>query len=189
MPVSERYCQLPRHLQLKIAEGEEWLRKEYQSLRTGRATPTLLDSIQVDSYGSRVPLNQVANIGAEDARTLRISPWDASQIKDVEKAVTKADLGVGISVDDKGVRISFPELTSERRDSLIKIGKDKLEDARQSLRGAREETWGDIQEREKNGEMSEDEKFAAKDELQKHIDAANNSLEELFKKKEEEIQN
>jgi len=176
-----------KDLQSKITESEEWLRKEYQSLRTGRATPSILDSIQVDSYGSKVPLNQVANVGVEDARTLRISPWDASQIKEIEKAITNADFGVGIGSDDKGIRISFPELTSERRDSIIRIAKEKLEDARQSLRGAREDTWGDIQAQEKSGDMSEDEKFTAKEELQKHIDAANASLEELFKKKEEEI--
>ncbi len=176
-----------KELQLKITEGEEWLRKEYQGLRTGRATPTLLDSIQVDSYGSRMPLNQVANIGVEDARTLRIVPWDTSQIKEIEKAINDANFGVGVGVDDKGIRISFPELTSERRDSLIKIAKDKLEDARQSLRGAREDSWGDIQAKEKAGDMSEDEKFGAKDELQKHIDTGNSSLEELFKKKEIEI--
>ncbi|PCI90187.1 ribosome recycling factor [Candidatus Kaiserbacteria bacterium] len=174
-------------LQQKISEGEDWLRKEYQGLRTGRATPTLLDSIQIESYGSRIPLNQAANIGVEDARTLRVTPWDASQVKDIEKAITNANFGVGISTDDKGVRVSFPELTTERRTSLIKIGKEKLEDARQSLRGYREEAWGDIQTKEKNGEMSEDDKFGSKDELQKLIDAGNSTLEDLFKKKEEEI--
>lgn len=173
--------------QEKITETEEWLRKEYQGLRTGRATPTLLDGIQVDSYGSRVPLNQTANVGVEDARSLRVSPWDASQVKEIEKAIADANLGVGVSADEKGVRVTFPELTSERRESLIKIAKDKLEDARQSLRGIREEAWGDIQAQEKEGEISEDEKFRFKDELQKHIDAGNAALEESFKKKEVEI--
>lgn len=174
-------------LTAQITEAQEWLRKEYQGLRTGRATPSLLDSIQIESYGSRVPLNQVANIGVEDARTLRISPWDASQVKDIEKAVTAADLGVGVSSDSSGVRISFPELTADRRDTLVKMAKAKLEDARQSVRGIREETWGDIQAQEKAGEMSEDDKFRAKDELQKHIDTGNTALEELFNKKQEEI--
>ncbi|PCI28020.1 ribosome recycling factor, partial [Candidatus Kaiserbacteria bacterium] len=153
-------------LKEKITEGEEWLRKEYQGLRTGRATPTLLDTINVDSYGSKVPLNQVANIGVEDARTLRISPWDASQVKEIEKAITDANLGVGISTDDKGLRVSFPELTADRRTSLIKMAKERLEDARQSLRGFREEIWGEIQTQEQSGEISEDEKFTAKDDLQ-----------------------
>tara|TARA_B100000745_G_scaffold58094_1_gene34426 strand:- start:18393 stop:18941 length:549 start_codon:yes stop_codon:yes gene_type:complete len=176
-------------LQQRIDETQEWLRKEYAGLRTGRATPTLLDSIYVESYGSRVPLNQVANIGVEDARTLRITPWDRAQVKEIEKAITAADFGVGISTDEKGIRVSFPELTSERRDTLIKMAKEKLEAARQSLRGIREEVWSVIQTQEKEGEMSEDEKFRNKDDLQKHIDAANKALEELFSRKEEEIQN
>ncbi|QSH39493.1 ribosome recycling factor [Candidatus Kaiserbacteria bacterium] len=175
-------------IEQKIVETKEWLQKEYQGLRTGRATPTLLDSVQIESYGSRIPLSQAANIGVEDARTLRITPWDASQVKEIEKAITNANFGVGISTDEKGVRISFPELTSERRASLVKLGKDKLEDARQSLRVAREETWNDIQSKEKDGELSEDDKFRNKEELQKRIDEANASLEGLFKKKETEIQ-
>jgi len=177
-----------KELQQNLAEVQEWLRKEYLGLRTGRATPTLLDSIQVESYGARMPISQTASISVEDARTLRIAPWDASQVKEIEKAITNANLGVGVSSDEKGIRVSFPELTSERRMSLIKIAKDKLEDARKSIRGAREEAWSDIQTQEKDGDMSEDEKFRAKDELQKLIDAANEGLEELFTKKEAEVQ-
>ena len=94
-----------------------------------------------------------------------------------------------MSADDRGVRVSFPELTSERRASLIKIAKDKLVDARQSLRAAREDTWNDIQAKERESEITEDEKFKFKGDLQKRIDAANTALEELFKKKEAEIQN
>ncbi len=176
-------------LQLKLSEVREWLVKEYKGVRTGRATPSFLDSIQVESYGSRVPLNQVANVGVEDARTLKISPWDASTLKDIEKAITNADLGVGVLNDGAGIRISFPELTSERRESLIKIAKDKLESARQSVRGAREDAWNKIQEAEKAGEISEDEKFKAKDDLQKKIDEENTALEEMFAKKQEEINN
>lgn len=171
----------------ELAQVQEWLRKEYQSLRTGRATPALLDGISVESYGARVPLNQVANIGTEDARTLRISPWDASQVKSIEKAITDANLGVGVSSDEKGIRATFPELTSERRETLIKLAKDKLEDARQSIRAHREDVWNDIQAQEKAGDMSEDEKFRFKDELQKHIDEANKALEAVFTSKETEI--
>lgn len=171
----------------KVNEVEEWLRKEYQGLRTGRAAPALLDGIQVESYGARMPLNQVASITVEDARTLRVAPWDTSQVKEIEKAITNANLGVGVSADEKGVRATFPELTSERRDSLIKIAKDKLEDARQSIRGSREETWSDIQKQEREGEITEDEKYRFKDELQKHVDEVNKRLEELFNKKEAEI--
>ncbi len=171
----------------RIADTHAWLRTEYKGLRTGRATPTLLDGIQVESYGARVPLNQVANVGVEDARTLRVTPWDASQVKEIEKAVTQADLGVGVSADEKSVRVSFPELTVERRESLIKLAKDKLEHARTSVRGIRDDAWSEIQQQERDGDISEDEKFRYKDELQKLIDAANDELETFFTKKEEEI--
>jgi ribosome recycling factor len=175
-------------LQARIDETKEWLRKEYQGLRTGRATPTLLDSIQVEVYESRIPLNQAASVGVEDARTLRISAWDASHVKEIEKAITNANLGVGVSADEKGVRVTFPELTTERRDSLIRIAKERLEEARKSIRTARDEVWSDIQAQEKKGSISEDQKFRYKNELQDYVDEGNKLLEETFTKKEEEIQ-
>jgi ribosome recycling factor len=174
-------------LKAKVTETEEWLKKEYQGIRTGRATPTLLDSIQVESYGSRMPLKQVGAISVEDARTLRVSPWDATQVKVIEKAIADANLGVGVSADDKGVRVTFPELTSERRDGLIKLSKDRLEHARVSLRNERDDVWNDIQEKEREGEISEDEKFRYKEEMQKMVDGGNERLDLLFKRKEEEI--
>lgn len=177
------------NLKQKVTDTEEWLKKEFQGIRTGRATPALLDSIQVESYGARVPLNQVGNVGVEDARTLRVSIWNAEQIKSVEKAITDANLGVGVSSDEKGVRVTFPELTSERRETLIKLSKDKLEEARVSLRNERDNIWNDIQKQEKGGDISEDEKFLHKDEMQKLIDEGNKALDELGRKKEEEIKN
>ncbi len=174
-------------LKKNIAETEEWLKREFASIRTGRATPAILDNIKVESYGSRLPINQVGTVGIEDARTIRVSPWDQSQIKEVEKAITAANLGVSVSVDDKGVRVSFPDLTSERRASLMKLAKAKLEDARITIRGARDEVWNDIQKKQKDGEMSEDDKFRGKEEMQKFIDQGNKNLEELLKKKETEI--
>ena len=170
-----------------MVETVEWLTKEYSSIRTGRATPTLLDGVTVDVYGTRTPLKHCTGITTEDARTLRVSPWDKSQIKDIEKAIIKSDLGVSVSVDDSGLRVSFPELTSERRVQLSRIAGDKLEDARISLRSEREKVWNDIQTQERNGEMSEDDKFAAKEELQKLMDEANGQLDALLKKKEAEI--
>lgn len=174
-------------LKKKITETEDWLKREFTGVRTGRASPAILDNVRVESYGSKLPINQVGTIGIEDARTIRVSPWDTTQIKEVEKAITAANLGVSVSVDERGVRVSFPELTSERRESLIKIAKAKLEDARIALRGARDEVWNDIQRKEKDGEMSEDDKFRGKDDMQKLIDGGNKSLEELLKKKELEI--
>ena len=173
----------------EISEVEKWLIKEFSTIRTGMASPALLDSVKVENYGSMMPINQVANISIEDARTLIVTPWDASQVKDVEKAINDADLGVAVSVGGTGIRISFPDLTSERRGLLVKTAKEKLEKARVSLRAEREKVWDDIQKKEKEGEINEDEKFRLKDEMQKIIDEMGNKLEELFKKKESEISN
>lgn len=174
-------------LKNKSAEAAEWLQKELQSVRTGRATPLLLDSVLVEAYGSRMLIRDVAAIGIEDARTLRVSPWDLSQTKAIEKAITVANLGVSVSVDEKGLRVHFPELTSERRAVLQKLIKEKLEHARVTLRSIRDEVWSDIQKQEREGKLSEDEKFRNKDEMQKIIDEGNATLEGLAEKKELEI--
>ncbi len=171
----------------KFTEIIDWLDKEFATIRTGQATPTLLDAVRVESYGSFLPLNQIGSVGVEDARTLRISPWDATQVKAVERALNDADLGLSIVTDSSGVRVIFPELTGERRLQLVKIAKAKLEDARVSVKAVRDEVMKEIDAAEKAGEMSQDDKFAAKEEAQKVVDAANRALEARFAEKEKEI--
>ena len=165
----------------------EWLSKEYSVIRTGRATPVLLDTIQVDSYGAKVPINQVASVGVEDARTLRISPWDSGSISNIERAIIDADLGVSVAIDDSGLRVIFPELTSDRREQLLKVAKAKLEESRVSLRGARDEAVKEIEAAQKAGELSEDGKFNAKEELQKQVDSHNEKLSTMYDLKEKEV--
>ena len=172
----------------KAAAAREWLGKEYGGLRTGRAAPAILDGISVSAYGSMMPLKQVGNIGVEDARTLRITPWDASLVKDIERAIATANLGVGTVADSSGIRVTFPELTGERRAEFVKLAKGKLEEARTTVRLARDEAWKEIQTKEKEGTLTEDDKFSLKDELQKLVDNANGELEKAFEKKEEEMQ-
>lgn len=171
----------------KLTEAREWLSREYQGLRTGRATPVILDSVQVSAYGSSMPLKQVASVSVEDSRTLRVAPFDVSLSKEIEKAITAADLGLGVSSSDATVRVTFPELTSERRQEFVKLAKQKLEEARVAVRAARDEVWSGVQAQEREGGMSEDDKFRLKDEIQKKVDAANSALEEQFKKKEQEM--
>lgn len=171
----------------KGEEIKEWMKKESASLRTGRATPALVENIPVDSYGSRVPLKHVASISVEDARTLRVTPWDAGVVKNIEHAIIGSNLGVQPIADKQSVRIVMPELTEERRKSLIKILYDKLEEAKISLKLAREEVWKDVQEKERNGEISEDDKFRLKEELQKIIDGFSKEIEEMAERKELEI--
>lgn len=174
-------------LETKLASAKEWLLREYQGLRTGRATPAILDSIQVSAYGSMMPLKQVATIGVEDARSLRVQAFDPGIIKDIERAIQAADLGLGIGSDAAGVRVTFPELTGERREQLVKLAKGKLEEARTTVRGAREDCWKEIQDQEKEGVLSEDDKFRLKDEMQKKVDTANEDLGKVFEKKEAEM--
>lgn len=170
-----------------MKDVEEWLKREFSSIRTGRATPTILDGIKVEAYGSLMSINELGNISTEDARSLRILPWDMTVVKDIEKAIIVSDLGLSVAVDDKGLRVLFPDLTSDRRAAIVKIAKQKLEDAKVTLRGEREKTLKDVEKQEKDGELSEDEKFRIKADVQKMIDDATRALEEIFVKKEKEI--
>lgn len=174
-------------LEKGIAATKEWLQTEYQGIRTGRATPSLLDAVQVAAYGSLMKLNQVAAVSMEDPRTLRVTPFDPSVSKDIEKAIRDADMGVGIGADERGVRVSFPELTADRRTQLIKLAKDKLEQARVSIRKARDEVWSDLQAQSREGTISEDDKFRFKEQMEKTVASGNEAAEALFKKKEVEI--
>lgn len=179
---------MSKEIENKLQETKEWLQKEYAGVRTGQASPALLDGVKVDSYGTKVPLNQVGSVGIEDPRTLRISTWDATQIPAVERALTEADLGVSIATDSSGLRVIFPELTSERRAQLLKLAKSKLEDARIAIRSVRDENMKQVDKDEKSGEISEDEKFARKEAVQASVDTINSELEQLFLKKEQELQ-
>lgn len=173
--------------QNKIKETQEWLGREFAAIRTGRASTAFLDGVRVESYGTEMPVNSLANISIEDAKTIRISPWDGSQTQAIERAITASNLGVSVSVDDKGVRVIFPELTGERRLQLVKVAKEKLEDARVAIRRERSEISDDLNEKKKSGEMGEDEMMRNKAEMEKLTQEGSRKLEELFNKKEQEI--
>ncbi|TSC67793.1 MAG: ribosome recycling factor [Parcubacteria group bacterium Gr01-1014_73] len=175
------------HFKKKTKEIDEHLKKEFAGIRTGRATPAILDGVSVESYGAKLSIKELGSIMVEDARTLKIAPWDATQAKNIEKAITMANLGLSVSVGDGGIRVSFPELTAERREAILKVAKEKLEQAKVTLRQERDRIWKDIQEKEKTGGMGEDEKFRLKNELQKETDVANKNFDEQFGKKEKEI--
>jgi ribosome recycling factor len=167
----------------ELKNTEEWLAKEFSQLHTGRATPALLDGIEVESYGAKQPLKNVATISIEDPKTLLIAPWDKSLIKVIEKAITIENLGLGINSGDAGVRVVFPQLTTETRTNLVKVLKSRLEDARVAVRQEREKALTEM----KNSDMSEDEKHAGKEQAQKFVDDTNRNLEALFEKKEVEV--
>lgn len=170
-----------------IKATETWLVSEYSGLRTGRVSPAILDSVSVESYGARMPIAHVAAVSIEDAKTLKITPWDNSMVKEIERAIQAANLGVSVAPDNTGIRVSFPDLTEDRRKSLVKIVKVKLEEARVAVRQERDKTMNDIGAKEKAGEISEDDKYRLKEELQKLVDAVNNNLDAIAEKKEGEI--
>jgi ribosome recycling factor len=176
-----------KDLKKRIEDIKEWLKNEYMGIQTGRATPTILDSVKVDSYGAKVPINQIGSITSEGPRTLRVSVWDRSQIEAVEKAINNANLGVSASSDDQGIRVFFPELTAEKRAALSKIMGQKHEESRVSLRQARDDVWSEIQKKERDGEITEDEKFRFKEEMENIISEANKELDEMTLRKEKDI--
>ncbi len=161
----------------------EWLKGEFAGLRTGRATPNILDAVSVMAYGSRMAVNQLATVSIEDPRTLRVTPWDKTVVRDLDSAIRESNLGLSVSVDDQGLRIAFPELTSDRREAIIKVAKQKLEEARVRVRSERQKVLNEIDK----GEVGDDEKARSKTELQKLVDEVNKKLEEMVERKEKEI--
>lgn len=171
----------------KIKDISEHLSRELSSIHTGRASVALLDGVSIESYGARLAIAHVATVATEDPRTLRIVPWDKSNSKEIEKAINGANLGVSVSIDDAGLRVFFPPLTTERRVAFTKVVRDKVEDARISLKGEREKVKNDITTQGREGGVSEDDTKRALDDMQKLVDEANNAFELTGEKKEKEI--
>ncbi len=171
----------------RIKDIEDWLSREFASIRTGRPTPALLDGVTVEVYGNRSSLAHIAAITVADPRSLKITLWDKNQTKAVESALAAANLGDSFQNEQTAIRVIFPELTQDKRKLLIKLAHEKAEEARISLRQERDHHWSAIQEETRAGTLSEDDKFRLKNELQKLIDEANKELDAAFKRKEVEI--
>mgnify|MGYP001566377716 CR=1 FL=1 len=171
----------------KLKGIEDSLSKEYSKLTVGRASPMVLDGVYIESYGARMPLKNVVSISVEDQKTLRITPFDKNQIKEIEKAITNSNLGLSVVINDTGMRVIFPQLTTETRQNLVKILKEKLEESRIAVRRERDQIWNEIQDQEKKSGITNDEKFRAKENLQKIINETNSNLENIFSKKEKEV--
>ena len=171
----------------QLAGAEDWLKKEFSQIRTGQASPQILDGVKVEVYGAPMSLKELASVTIEGARTLRIVPWDKSQSKDIEKAITVANLGLSVVVDDQGLRINFPELTADRRKDIAKTAKDRLEEAKKQVRGHRDSIIKDLQNKEKDGGYGKDEIFRLKNDTQKLVDDTNKKLDNHYSKKEKEI--
>ena len=163
------------------------LKNEFKRVRTGRASPSLLDGIRVEYYGTMTPLNQMASLSAPESRLITIQPWDVSVIKDIEKAILKSDLGLTPSNDGKLIRISIPPLTEEGRKQLVKVIYKKSEEHRVAVRNIRRDSNDLLKGLKKESEISEDDAFRAQDQVQKITDKYIKLIDDVCKEKEKEI--
>jgi len=170
-----------------LEKAVEHFQEEIKTLRTGRASPSLLEGVQVEVYGTKNPIKALGNINVEDSRTMVIVPWDKNIMKNMEKAIEDADLGVGVVNEGEKLRITIPEMTEENRRNMVKKLNEKLENARITVRHVREDIKQEIEEAEKNKDISEDEKFRYLKELDAEIDKRNEELKDIRDKKEEEV--
>ena len=171
----------------KMEKAVDALRREFSTVRTGKATPQLLDTVRVEAYGSQLPLNQVATVSAPEARMLVVQPFDRAMIGPVEKAILTSDLGVNPSNDGKVIRVPIPALTEERRKEYVRLLHKMAEEGRVSIRQARQKTNDQIKRRQKDHEISEDDGRREMDEVQKLTDKYIQQLEEMLRHKEAEV--
>jgi ribosome recycling factor len=171
----------------RMKKSVEATRNELATVRTGRASPHLLDRLNVDYYGAQTPIKQLAQVAATDARLLTVTPYDKSSISAIEKAVMESDLGLTPSNDGNVIRLQIPELTEERRKELVKVVHGVAEQGRVAVRNIRRDVMHDLRELKKEGEAGSDEEHHGETELQKHTDAAIGEIDSLLKGKEEEI--
>ncbi|MEW6725754.1 MAG: ribosome recycling factor [Bacillota bacterium] len=165
----------------------EILKKDFASLRAGRATPALLDKIAVDYYGTPTPINQLASISVPEPRLLIIQPWDKSAIGAIERAILKSDLGITPANDGNVIRLTVPQLTQERRQELVKLIKKRAEEGRVAVRNLRRDVLEQLKAKQKNGEISEDDLKRSQDEVQKLTDRYIKEIDSLLAAKEKEI--
>jgi ribosome recycling factor len=171
----------------RMAKSVEACRHELATVRTGRASPHLLDRVVVDYYGTETPLRQLSQIAATDARLLTLTPYDKNAIKTIEKAILESDLGLTPSNDGNVIRLQIPELNEERRRELVKVVHNVAEEGRVAVRNIRRDVMHDLRELKKEGDVGEDDERRAEAELQKGTDGAIGEIEALLKAKEEEI--
>jgi len=181
------YNQIIMDCETKMADIAEKFKEEIRKVQTGRANPQLVENLPVDYYGGKAPIKQVAAINVPEPRMIVITPWNKDDLVHIQKAVQESDLKVNPQNDGVAIRIVLPPLTEERRRELAKIISKDKEESRIMIRQVRENIWSEVQEMNREGGVSEDEKFRIKNKLQEVVDKHNKGLDELAEKKEEEI--
>lgn len=179
--------QLIKDAKARMQKSVESLHAELTKLRTGRASPSMLEHIHVDYYGTPTPLSQVANITVLDARTLSIAPWEKSLVQDIEKAILTSDLGLNPATSSDGIRVPLPPLTEERRKDLAKVVKSEVENAKIAVRNIRRDANASFKDLVKSKEMTEDDERRAHDRIQKVTDEIVAELDKISQRKEAEL--
>lgn len=165
----------------------DYFKNELANFQVGRVSPSLVEDLEIECYGNRMPLKQLAAIHIPEPRQITIAPWDKSIIKNIEDVIRRSKLGLNPIVDNDIIRLKVPSLNEERRRELVKMLREKIEECRIGVRRHREEAWREIQDLEQEGKIREDDKFRAKDDLQEVIDEYNKKIEEIGENKEKEI--
>ena len=181
--VQEIYNDIEERMEKAVAA----LKRDLSTLRAGRATPSLLDKITVEYYGSSMPINQLANISVPEPRLLVIQPWDKKAVSEIERAIMKSDLGLTPSSDGAVIRLAIPQLTEERRKDLVKVSKKKAEEGRVAVRNIRRDANDELKRKEKAGDITEDELHKAQDDVQKLTDKYIEEVDKVLAAKEKEI--
>ena len=171
----------------KMKNANEALRRDLAALRTGRASTAIVEHLQVEAYGTPMPLNQLASLSVPEARLITIQPWDKQNLAQIERAILQANLGLNPINDGAILRIPIPALTEERRKDLVKMVHQRVEEGRVSLRNARRESIDQVRSQEKSKEVSEDERRRTEDRLQKLTDDYTNKINDLGRAKEKEL--
>ena len=172
----------------EFSKALDFLKRELAKIRTGRASPSLVEDVQIEAFNQKMSLKQLAAISCPEPRQILIQPWDVSYLEPIEKALQKADLGTSPIVDKNVIRVHLPSLTEEYRQNLAKLLSQKGEQTKQVMRRWREQAWGTIQDKVRKGELREGDKFKGKEELQKLLDENTKKIEELLELKLKEIQ-
>ena len=181
------YKEIIEKIKPELEKTITYLEGEVMKIRTGHASPSLVENVVVDCFGEKFPLKQLAAISSPEPKQIVIQPWDKSYIEGIEKALSDSTLGVSPIVDKDTIRISLPPLSDEYRKNLIRLLSEKQEEVRQTIRRWREKAWNEIQTEAKEGNIREDDKFRAKDDLQKIVDEYNKKVEEIGERKKKEI--
>jgi ribosome recycling factor len=170
-----------------MEKAVEAMRREFTSVRTGKATPALLDTVRVDAYGSKMPINQVGTVSAPEPRLLVVQPWDKGLLKAIETGITNADLGLNPSNDGNIIRVPIPQLTEERRKDMVKLLHKLAEEGRVAIRHARQEANKELKKKQGDHEISEDDAHRQMEQVQKLTDEYISKIDQLLKSKEQEV--